>query len=295
MNFQRVVKSLTDLFHRKPNKPATLRNGCCTPVKKLERKGELNDRVLSNWTEHDEREISLSRPEILAVKLEESKKQNIFDNARKNSNSIKIVKFASDFPRPKENSWLPTRGKKMFEAKGGPKRPGLLRAEPITLKKPRLPVSLHEQDEAIVNANFVFSSSSQSSEYYDDRSSVFGGWLSERSGKNSRAKFSLNKLGSSDTERDYGGEEGAKPFGRLSYGKVSIDSPNSRFKSYSEGPRAEENRRPRWSSENDDLPEVIIFSKPSYSLKPSSSVHSQQSKRITSEANPPPYQDFFLE
>lgn len=161
----------------------------------------------------------------------------------------------------------------MVKEGGGPKRPGLLRAGPLTLRRsPKPSIKLQDQIDAGKKANlistaFLFSSSSPPSEHYDDRSSVFGGWFSDSSSKNSCARLCLKKLGSSDGDRSYGGEEGAKP--AFSINDRSISQSNS----LSEGPAELENKRPQWTPDTDDLPEVIVFFTPSESEHSSSSMH----------------------
>jgi len=111
---------------------------------------------------------------------------------------------------------------------------------------------------------------------------VFGGLSSYTSGRNSFTEFRPNKLGSMESDNDYGGEEGAKPFGRLR------NSSASQRKSYSEGRMEEENVRPDWQSELDDLPEVIHFFKASPSDHSSSSVYQhclKQSPSVSLESS----------
>merc|ERR1719513_131221 len=175
------------------------------------RQHKIPDRVSSTSKDEDESKISLTSPGLLVDNNEQSKMSHLFCNRKIVKSPTKLVKTLS---LRTEKLWLPSRNDKVLEIGDGPKRPGLLRAEPIVLLRPTASVIPQEEKEARFKANlreraFVFSpSSSQSSEYYDDRSPVLGGWSSDSPGENSCSKLCLRKLGSSESDRDYGGEEG---------------------------------------------------------------------------------------
>jgi len=82
----------------------------------------------------------------------------------------------------------------------------------------------------------------------------------------------------SESDRNYGGEEGAKPFGRVSY-----DGAISHVSSNSEGKAEEDDKRPQWYSDNDSQPEIIIFLPPGISGQSSSSLNLQLPKLSSSE------------
>lgn len=265
MSFRRLADNLK---HRKQNEVATFLDGCRKPSSKLEyREVITDDRVSSNYKEDDEKKMALTSQNVIEAKHEESSKPIFLSKfANHPTNTIKSV---NDFSTLPEKSWLPNRDMELVDKRGGAKRPGLIRAQPIALRKPPKPIRFQESFDARIKDNvqnkvIMISSSSNSSEHYDDRSPVFGGWSSDSLSKKSCARLCLDKLGSSDSDRDYGGEEGAKPFE-----KVINDSVASIAQSYSEGP-ADENKRPQWS-ENDDNPELILFGAPRINEESSSS------------------------
>jgi len=261
-----LAENLTELFNRKRSRVGTSVGGCCIPLNNRECLGD-RERVSSNKIKHYKR-VSYIKPSILVSHHEESKKPNIFPKQGMGKQFNKIVKPEYDFSLQSEKSWIPAKSKRG----GKQKRPGLIRAEPIALG--RAPVSLQEEKEDKIEGNlldraFVLSSS----EFYDDRSPVSGAWTSDSSSNNSCVRLGLAKLGSSESDRDYGGEEGAKPFGT-----VDKDDSISPVNSCSEGQPEEWNKRPQWFSDNDSVPEKNIF--PSSSL---SAVHLQLAKQSSSD------------
>jgi len=101
------------------------------------------------------------------------------------------------------------------------------------------------------------STSTISSEYYDDRPPVFHRGLSSNS-SSVGTKVGLSRMGSFDDENQYGGEEGAKPMCSFS------SSLHSRARIFSEGQSQHEDKRPVWSpkSSNEQLPEILMLSTP---------------------------------
>jgi len=189
------------------------------------------------------------------------KNEDLFNKLKVPKQSKKMGKSANDFLYNIEKPLLPARNNKLAEQGGGPKRPSLLRAEPIGFQRPPTSITTKNQKHVRLKSKsrqreeFVFASTSnESSEYYDDRGPVFGGWTSDSSDKNSSARLHLSLLGSSESYREYGGEEGAKPFA-----SVNNNGSVSNAQSHSEGQGEDKSRRPVWSSDDDDLQEVVFF------------------------------------
>jgi len=214
-------------------------------------------RVSSTFRDDDEPKMSLPSSRTIVANHDDLKlPHNLYNRVEK---SIKIVKAMNDSSARKEKLRLSAPNKQLVEKAGGPKRPGLLRAGPIEVRRGPTSDITQQKNGARFKANLkdtVYVSSatdSQSSEYYDDRSPVFGGWTSDSSDRSSGSRFRLSKLGSSESDRDYGGEEGAKQFDYVNNRDLSSHAP-----ALSEGPAEEENKRPEWSSDSDE-PEVIVF------------------------------------
>jgi len=104
----------------------------------------------------------------------------------------------------------------------------------------------------------VLSSCSQSSEYYDDRSPVFGGGLSDSSYfGGSKPRGGLSRIGSINSDSQYGGDEGAKPVDWMKENSTSVQ----RTLIHSEGQVQEEDRRPSWTvDEVQNLQTAVLLS-----------------------------------
>jgi len=265
MNIKRLANNLYEMFQRKQDNSNGFLNSC-RASSKPGCKVDLKHRVSSKWTTHDERKISVTIPNPFKAKNKDCIKE---------ADELPIkINCANDYPIPARNSYLPPESATLVKEGGGPMRPGLLRAGPLKLRKSpkpsfQIPGRKDARDKLnLPSATLLFSSSSPSSEYYDDRSAVFGGWFSDSSSKNSFARLRLKTLGSSDSDRSYGGEEGAKP--AFTFNDRSLSQANN----LSEGSAELEIKRPQWTPETDDLPEVVVFFTPSVSGHSSSSIQS---------------------
>jgi len=278
MSFKLLAENFDEVRNRKPTRPSTSisPNSCCMSLSSQKCNQDISkDRVSPK--NDDERKMSLPSSRTIVANHDHLKVPNLV--CSRAGKPIKMVKVNDSSVRT-EKSWLPALNNQLVKKGGGPKRPGLLRAGPIRVRREPDSVIPPQENEARFKANLkdvVYVSSatdSQSSEYYDDRSPVFGGWTSDSSVRNSCSRFRLSKLGSSESDRDYGGEEGAKQFDYVNNRELSSHAP-----SLSEGPAKEENKRPEWSSDNDELPEVIIFHKqssPSVDLHILNQSHSEE-------------------
>jgi len=98
--------------------------------------------------------------------------------------------------------------------------------------------------------------SSLSTEFYDDRSPVFASGLSSTPSY-IKQKGGLERIGSFDSDNQYGGEEGAKPVCSFSSTTKSI------FRKPSEGQSWAEDKRPQWSLRSyEGVPEIELLSSP---------------------------------
>jgi len=290
-----LADNLDEVLNRKRTRPSTwiFFYGCCMSRRSQKcNQDKSRDRVSSTFRNADERKMSLPSSRTIVADHDYLKVPHIF--CHRGEKSIKIVNSLKDSSIRKDKSRLHAPNKWLVEKGGGPKRPGLLRAGPIEVRRGPASV-ITQKNEARFKANLkatIYVSSatdSQSSEYYDDRSPVFGGWTSDSSDRNSCSRFRLSKLGSSESDRDYGGEEGAKQFDFVNNRDLSSHAP-----SLSEGPAEEENKRPNWSSDNDELPEVIIFHRQS---SPSEGLHfldhSHSEEKEISDCNLAQYKERF--
>jgi hypothetical protein len=265
MYFKRMA---VKLFNRQRNKSRAV-HSCNMRLKKKDSKKNLNVRISSTWMEYDEINPSLSTPSRLQVEHEETL---LFGDIQTIEKPIKTTDLSTDSSIiTTEKLWQISRENKIVE-KEGPKRPALLRSEPIAIYRPPSSARLHQMNQGRIKQNLLNrspmgSSGSKSMEYYDDRSPIFDGWSSDTSSRNSCTDLCLNNLGSIESYSDYGGDEGAKPFGSLKNSSVS------QAKSYSEGRIEEENIRPQWNREDDIVPEVIHLFKGPFIDQSSSSVN----------------------
>jgi len=246
MNFKGLVDTLSQLFHRK-----RIRTCYCMSSNAQDWRQDMDERVWSICT-NDERKMSLERTSRVVIKNED-----LFNNLNIPEQPKKMGKSVNDFLFRMEYPLLSARNNKFPEQGGGPKRPGLLQVEPIGLQRPPKSIKIKNQKHVIIKSNLrqrdlVFASTSnESSEYYDDRGSVFGGLTSDSSDRNSCARYCISILGSSD--REFGGEEGAKPFAG-----VNDDDSVSNAQIHREGLVEKISRRPVWSSDDDDLQEGVF-------------------------------------
>jgi len=243
MNFKGLTDNLNELFQRKRIRASELLNCNCMSSNTQEWRQDMEVRVWSSYTD-DERNMSSARPNRVVINTEE-----LICKLKIPEQPNKMEKSVNDLLLMKEKPLLPTRNNKLAEQGGGPKRPGLLRAEPIRLQRPPTSNNIKKFKEVFA------SSSSESSEYCNDRAPVFGGWISDSSDENSYGELCLSILGSMECDHDYGGEEGAKPFAAAN-NDGSVSNPQS----HSEGQGESKSRRPSWSSDDDDLQEAVFFS-----------------------------------
>jgi len=282
MNIKRMANNIYEMFQQKQDTSGTFLESFRFPCNSKS-KVNLNDRVSSKWTEENERNMPVTEPIIFLAGKEKSNEANHFWNFQTDDKPNKNVQLSGNFAFTAENSRISRRSKTSNnEAK--PKRPGLLRSGPLTQQRqPKPPFKLHYKEDTWEKSNlpsraFLLSCSSQSSEYYDDRSPVFGGCWSDSSSMSSMNRLCLNKLGSSDSDRSYGGEEGAKP-------AFSINSNRSIFRgdSLSEGPAELDAKRPQWTPTRDQ--ELSFFFTPSTSGHSSSSMDSHLRMSPSSKEN----------
>jgi len=258
MSFKELADNLNELFRRKLMRTSELLNCSCMSSNTQEWRQDIEERVWSVYSD-DERKMSSARTSRVEIKIITN--EELFCKLKTPEQPKKLGKSVNDFSFITEKPLLPTRNNKLAEQGGGPRRPGLLRAEPIRLLRPPTSIKIKKLQQVRPNWNlrpreFVFASSNnESSEYYDDRAPVFGGWMSDSSDINSCAKLGLSILGSIESDRDYGGEEGAKPFVA-----ANNDGSVSNALSHSEGQGEDKSRRPSWSSDDDDLLEAVFFS-----------------------------------
>jgi len=255
MNFKGLADNFNELFHRKRIRTPSLLTGYCMSSNTPAWRRNIEERVSSIFTDDDDRKMSLERPSRVVIK-----KRELSRDIKISEHPKKMAKSVNNFSLRAKKPLLPARNNKQADQNGGPKRPGLLRAEPIGLRRPQISIKIKKQKQVRSNSNlrqseFMWASTSnESSEYYDDRSPVFGGWSSDSFDRNSSAKLCLSILGSIESDHDYGGEEGAKPFAT-----VNNDGYVSNTQSHSEGQGEGKSRRPMWSSDDDDLQERVFF------------------------------------
>jgi len=264
MNFKGLAENINELFHRKRTRTSALLNRHCMCSNTWEWQKDIDERVWSIYTDDEEKKMSLTRPSRVIKNQKLNLK--IPENPKIRGKSVSDFSFKAEKPK------LPARDNKLTKQEGVPKRPGFLRAEPIGLKRPptshKIDKHKHVRMNLMSHREFVFvSPSDDSSEWYDDRGPVFGGWTSDSSDKTSCARLRLSILGSSESYREYGGEEGAKPFAGLDY------NDDSKHQSHSEGQGEDKSRRPVWSS-GDDLQEVVFFAEQFSPLDSDHATHS---------------------
>jgi hypothetical protein len=257
MYFKRMVDKL---FNRQRNKSRTGKKGS---------KENINVIISSNWMENDEIKPSPSTPSRLQVEDEETFYFGDIKTAEEESTDTDDL--STDSSLTLEQLWSRSEENKIV-VKEGPKRPFLLRPKAAAISRPptlaeRDQMSSDKFKQNLLNRSLAGSRGSKSMEYYDDRSPVFGGWSTDTSNPNSCTELCLDNLGSIESYCNYGGDEGAKPFDGLKSTSVS------QAKSWSEGLTEEENERPKWNIEDDDLPEVIHLFKGTFSDQSSSSVY----------------------
>jgi len=245
MNIQQLKNNFCGIFNSKQNNLGRyLHEDWTVDVKK---------RVSLKPSGKDERKMSGERPGTLIPYNEGSTKVDISCDYKADYLDL-MQNFEDEHTPSAAKPPLPCPNTLVIK-KEVHKHAGHLRVKPPLLRRSITPakVANKEKPREKMNKQFSVVSLSESEKFFDDCPPVFGGRDSESLSNKSPFLLRLSKILASDSELSYGGEEGAKAPDEVD------DVPSLRAHSFSEGRSESANKRPKWNSDTEDIPEEARF------------------------------------